>query len=235
MNEERIRALKQCEETLQYRFRDLSLLDHALTHRSYANENAALGIRDNERLEFLGDAVLELCISDLLMRRFPDHAEGDLTKLRAAIVNERPLAELALRLDIGARLLLGRGEAASGGSAKPSLLANALEAVIAAVYLDSTYLETLAFIGRLFSAAIAEGTRALFYQDFKSALQEICQERYHAIPRYTVEAAEGPDHDKVFEIRVAVADVLTATGRGRTKKEAEQEAARKALHALDVA
>lgn len=234
MTEERIRTLKSYEAKLEYRFRDLALLDQALTHRSYANEKAALGIKDNERLEFLGDAVLELCISDLLMRRFPDHAEGDLTKLRAAVVNERPLAELARRLDLGAGLRLGKGEAASGGRTKPSLLANAMEAVIAAVYLDGPYLETLSFIGRLFAPAIMAGSRELFYRDCKSALQEVCQERFHAVPRYTLETTEGPEHDKVFEIRVAVADAVTAVGRGRSKKEAEQEAARMALLALNA-
>jgi ribonuclease III len=234
VKEERIRTLKAYEAKLQYRFRDLALLDQALTHRSYAHEKAASGIKDNERLEFLGDAVLELCVSDLLMRRLPDHEEGDLTKLRAAFVNERPLAELARRLDLGAGLLLGKGEAASGGRTKPSLLADAMEAVIAAVYLDGTYLETLSFIGRLFSPVIAEGARELSYRDCKSALQEVSQERFRAVPRYTLAATEGPEHDKVFEIRVDVADVLTATGRGRTKKEAEQEAARMALIALNV-
>ncbi len=157
MNEERIRTLKGLEERLGWHFADIALLDNALTHRSFVNENVALACRDNERLEFLGDAVLELTVSDMLMRKFPDHAEGELSKLRASVVNEQPLAELARRFGIGEYLLLGKGEEGSGGRMKSSLLANAFESVIAAMYLDGGFDRTAAFIGRLFEPLIEEG------------------------------------------------------------------------------
>jgi len=144
MNEERVQALTGLEDRLGWYFADIDLLDNALTHRSFVNENAGLACRDNERLEFLGDAVLELTVSDMLMRKFPDHSEGQLSKLRASVVNEQPLAELARRFGIGEHLLLGKGEEGSGGRMKPSLLANAFESVIAAMYQDGGFDRTAA-------------------------------------------------------------------------------------------
>lgn len=204
----------------------------ALTHRSYANENAVLGCADNERLEFLGDAVLQLCTSNLLMRLFPGEAEGPLSKRRTSIVNERPLAELARQLDLGSFVLLGKGEENSGGRVKSSILSDTYEAVIAAVYLDGGYRAANRFIERFFAPLIREEKEAFIYRDYKSDLQELAQGRYRFIPRYELVGESGPDHDKTFEMEVRVADVVSIRARGKNKKEAEQEAARLALDLL---
>ena len=232
MNEERIRTLMGLEERLGWHFADIALLDNALTHRSFVNENVALACRDNERLEFLGDAVLELTVSDMLMRKFPDHAEGQLSKLRASVVNEQPLAELARRFGIGEHLLLGKGEEGSGGRMKSSLLANAFESVIAAMYLDGGFDRTAAFIGRLFEPLIEEGELSSVYRDYKTAVQEMSQVLFREMPRYMVISETGPDHDKRFETSLMIGERVIATGRGRSKKEAEQQAAKTALEEL---
>lgn len=232
MLEERIKGLYGFQEILRYHFRDVSLLDTALTHRSYVNENPFAAGRDNERLEFLGDAVLELCISDLLMQHFPDFQEGSLSQLRAAIVNEHPLAELAKSFQLGDYLLLGKGEEASGGRTKPSLLANAFEALMAAIYLDGGFDETAALIRRLFTPLIREGDRT--YRDYKTTVQQISQHAFKETPRYTLIRETGPDHDKTFEIRISIADRIQTTGTGKNKKEAEQRAAEQALRILEM-
>jgi ribonuclease-3 len=232
MNDERKRLLQELEAHLGYRFSDLALLDNALTHRSFVNENTGLGLNDNERLEFLGDAVLELTVSDMLMKKFPDHAEGELSKLRASVVNEKPLAEIARRFRIGEFLLLGRGEETSLGRMKPSLLANAFESIVAALYLDGGFDRTAAFVGRLFEPLIEEGAMPALYRDYKTAIQEICQMRFREIPRYVVLSETGPDHDKRFEIGLMLGERIIATGKGRNKKEAEQNAAQAALEGL---
>lgn len=233
MNGDRRTRLEALEDVLGYRFSDPSLLDCALTHRSYANENPDLLKQDNERLEFLGDAVLTLCISDILMKKFPDFTEGDLSKIRSSIVNEKPLARLARELRLGDYLLLGRGEELSGGRLKSSLLANALEAIIAAIYCDTGFEGVCAFVGRRFPPLLDTGDIKILYRDYKTSLQEITQNRFRIIPRYSVLREFGPDHDKVFQIRVSVGDVVSAAGLGRNKKEAEQRAARKALEAIE--
>ncbi len=232
MNEERINALKGLEERLGWRFSDITLLDTALTHRSFVNENVGLGCRDNERLEFLGDAVLELTVSDMLMRKFPDHAEGDLSKLRASVVNEHPLAELARRFGIGEHLRLGKGEEGSGGRVKTSLLANALESIIAAMYLDGGFDRTAAFVARLFGPLIDRGAFSSMYRDYKTAAQELSQTLFREMPRYMVVSETGPDHDKRFESSLLIGERVIASGRGRSKKEAEQQAAKTAIEEL---
>jgi ribonuclease-3 len=232
MNQERIQALKELEASLGYCFKDIGLLDNALTHRSFVNENISLPCKDNERLEFLGDAVLELTVSDMLMKKFPDYAEGELSKLRASVVNEQPLAGLARHFRIGEFLLLGRGEEASGGRMKPSLLANAFESLVAAMYLDGGFDRAAAFTGRLFEPLIEAGTAAAVYRDYKTAAQEICQNLFQELPRYVILAETGPDHDKRFEISLVIGEKLIATGTGRNKKEAEQQAAKIALETL---
>ncbi len=233
MSSERRTQLEPLEEALGYRFNDPSFLDCALTHRSYANENPDLLRQDNERLEFLGDAVLTLCISDMLMKKFPDLTEGDLSKIRSSIVNEKPLAGLARELRLGDYLLLGRGEDISGGRLKNSILANALEAIIAAVYRDAGFEGVCSFVAKRFQPLLDTGTVRVLYQDYKTALQELTQNRFRVIPRYSVLRVFGPDHDKVFQIRVSVGDIVSAAGLGRNKKEAEQRAARKALEAIE--
>ena len=232
MNEERIKALMGLEERLDWHFKDIALLNNALTHRSFVNENVDLACRDNERLEFLGDAVLELTVSDMLMRKFPDHAEGQLSKLRASVVNEQPLADLARRFGIGEHLLLGKGEEGSGGRMKTSLLANAFESIIAAMYLDGGFDRTAAFISRLFEPLIEEGELNSVYRDYKTAVQEICQVLFREMPHYRVISETGPDHDKRFEMNLLIGERVIASGMGRSKKEAEQRAAKTALEEL---
>lgn len=232
MDEDRILRLRELEEALSFRFADIGLLDEALTHRSYSHENQRLPGRDNERLEFLGDAVLSLCVGHLLMGRFPTEAEGHLSKKRAALVNEAPLSDLAGRLGLGGYLLLGRGEEASGGRTKPSILADTLEAVIAAVFLDGGYEKADRFIRHLFEPLLEEESLYSRFRDFKSELQELSHTRFQAAPSYALIGESGPDHEKSFEVRLTIPGVVTASGTGRNKKEAEQHAAMKALEIL---
>jgi len=233
MNHDRATQLKALEGTLGYTFRDSSLMDCALTHRSFANENPDQLKKDNERLEFLGDAVLTLCISDMLMKRHPEASEGELSKMRSSIVNERPLARLARELRIGDYLLLGRGEDLSGGRSKSSILANTLEAIIAAVYCDTGIEGAYAFIELRFLTLLEEGTSKSYYQDYKTALQELTQNRFRIVPKYSIIREFGPDHDKLFQVGLAVGHIVSTAGLGRNKKEAEQRAARKALEAIE--
>ncbi|MGZ3648152.1 MAG: ribonuclease III [Syntrophales bacterium] len=229
MTDERFADLKNFQRTLGYHFNRIDLLDNALIHRSFVNETPALACKDNERLEFLGDAVIGLCLSDLLMKRFPDYAEGQLSKLRAYVVNEQSLAGLARKLNIGSYLLLGRGEEVSGGRTKASILSNAFEAVAAAMFLDCGFEKTYRFLENIFEPMVEEGVRSVIYKDYKTALQEICQNRFKETPRYTLINEAGPDHDKSFEISLTIAGMITTAGTGKSKKEAEQLAARRAL------
>ena len=233
MTEERMTSLKGLAQQLDDSWQDLALLDNALIHRSFVNENPLLAVQDNERLEFLGDAVLELCISDLLMQAFPAYTEGQLSKLRASVVSEQPLVELARRFRLGDYLLLGKGEEISGGREKNSLLANTFEAVIAALYLDRGFNKTLIFVSRLFAPLIIADTRELIYRDYKTTLQETAQNRFKAIPQYALVGEYGPDHNKLFEIRLTVNGILDTCGTGKNKKEAEQQAAKMALEILN--
>jgi ribonuclease III len=232
MTDERLAALKSLEESLGYHFQDITLLDHALTHRSFTNEFAYPAGKDNERLEFLGDAVLDLCVTDLLMRTFPEEPEGRLSKRRAACVNERSLADLAKGFNMGDGLLLGKGEELSGGRCKPSLLANAFEALLAAIYLDGGFGQATTFIHRVFGDIIKDGGEDLRYKDYKTLLQETVQVRFHETPRYSVVREFGPDHDKTFNVELNVADRIITSGTGKSRKEAEQAAAGKALEML---
>ncbi len=217
---------------LKYRFNDEALLDEALTHKSYVNEHKGASRKHNERLEFLGDAVLSLIISDYLAARYPHLSEGALSKLKARLVSEVSLADAARRLDLGGRLRLGRGEELSGGRDKSSLLADGLEAVIAAVYLDGG-IEA----GRTFTLeALAEELREIESlqtapggDDYKTRLQEWCQRRYEVLPAYVTVGETGPDHHKVFQVEVWVGGTVVGVGQGHSKKEAEQAAAKRAL------
>ena len=233
MDEERIENLEELSEILSYTFSDITLLDISLTHSSYANENPDLAWEDNERLEFLGDAVLQLCMSDILIRRFPAYDEGQLSKVRAAMVNEQPLAGLAREYRIGDFMLLGRGEENSGGRDKDSILGNAVEAIIGAIYLDGGYKSALRFIETTFQSFVDEWIESPIYLDYKSLLQEASQGRFRLVPQYRITGASGPDHDKTFEIEASIGDIVSTTGTGKNKKEAEQDAARKALQKLE--
>jgi ribonuclease III len=232
MSKNGLKILHNLEEKLAYSFRDIKLLSTALTHRSYVNENQHPGVSDNERFEFLGDAVLGLCVSDLLVKRYVKSPEGDLTKIRAALVGEKNLAQLARDLQIGDCLLIGRGEENSGSRTKDSFLANAFEAVVAAVYLDSDFNNVMNVITKLIEPLLEDDNMPSDYSDYKTALQELCQKRYKTAPIYIVVDSTGPEHAKVFEVRVVVVNKLTEYGRGKSKKEAEKQAAQKALEIL---
>jgi len=234
MDENRLKYLQDLGERLNYRFSDIELLSIALTHRSYVNENPYPPLADNERFEFLGDAVLGLCVSDLLINKYVDFSEGTLSKIRAGIVNEKPLAELASSLQLGDCLLLGKGEENSGGRVKDSLLANSLEAVIASIYLDSGFNEAKKFLEILLAPILEDSVLLSQNFDYKTALQEFCQKRYKIAPVYTIIDSSGPDHAKIFEVQVTVADKMPQTGYGKSKKEAEKQAAQKAWEILQI-
>ena len=220
------------EQRLEYRFRDRGLLEHALTHRSHAHEDVSGGVADNESLEFLGDAVLGLIVADLLFREFPHFREGQKSKVKGTLVSTASLAAVAERLGLGAALLLGRGEEKTGGRQKQALLADACEAVIAAVYLDGGLDEARRFVLRELADEIERVRTPEFLRDYKSALQEQLQAAGRVRPDYVVVETVGPDHDKVFAVEVRAGDELLGSGRGRSKKDAEQEAAREALEKL---
>lgn len=216
-------------KNLNYSFKDEHLLTEALTHKSFVNENRSSGRKDNERLEFLGDAVLDLVISNLLFSHFSDMSEGELSKRRAALVREETLAEIAESLDIGNYITLGKGESKTGGQSKPSLLADTLEAIIAAVYLDGGMEKAQTFVSKLFSPFI---TSPLEVRDFKSKIQELLQERQGEIPKYRISGESGPDHEKTFEVTLDIGGEAFASGTGKSIKEAEQVAAGEALKKL---
>jgi ribonuclease III len=220
------------EAILDYAFRDRSRLESALTHKSYVNENPSWGRPDNERLEFLGDAVLDLVVGHLLMDAAPERNEGELSKTRASIVNEAGLADVALELGLGEWLFLGRGEEQSGGRRKPSVLADACEALVAAVYLDGGFDASFGVVRKLFGGRVASAGAAGM-SDFKTRLQERAARRRQPV-RYQLVHEEGPDHDKTFDIAAWVGERQLARGVGKNKKEAEQRAAELALRALDA-
>jgi ribonuclease-3 len=220
------------QKILCYQFKDIRLLEEALRHSSYVNEQLDPEMRDNERMEFLGDAVLNLVVGHLLMKSYPQMHEGELSRIRANLVNETQLAGIARTLDLGSYLLLGKGEIQSNGREKNSLLANALEAVIAAVYLDNGFEAAATLLGHHFKALVQSAPTLTIGQDYKSRLQEAVQSTIKKIPQYQVVQESGPDHDKTFTIEMNVGDLQTQ-GTGKNKKTAEQEAARKGLELLD--
>lgn len=226
------KRLKILEKKLGYAFKDKTLLKRALTHKSYTNELKLSPSEHNERIEFLGDAVMELAVSHLLMHVYQDHPEGELSKLRAAIVNEAQLAELAHSIDLGDFLYLGKGEDITGGRQKSSLLSDAYEAVLGAIYLDRGFLKVFSLVKKHFSKLIEKVGEEGFAKDYKTRLQEIVQGRFRTIPKYKMMKAEGPDHSKIFEINLYIQEKLYGVGHGQSKKSAEQDAARQALECL---
>lgn len=225
--------LDALETRVGRRFRDRGLLEHALTHRSRANEDETGGVTDNESLEFLGDAVLGFVIADVLFHAFPASNEGEKSKMKAALVSAPALARLAMRLDLGRYLLLGRGEEKTGGRRKQTLLADGYEAVIAALYLDGGLEAVRVFVDREFADVIDEvRQQTVVGLDYKSALQEYLQARDRPLPEYRVADQEGPAHDRIFIVEVVLRDDVVASAPGRSKKEAEQLAARGALEKL---
>lgn len=214
-------------------FADPALLRQALIHTSYANERKSGHLAHNQRLEFLGDAVLDLVVSEHLYRSFPDRPEGELTKARAAIVCEATLARRAKELGIGRHLLLGRGEAASGGRERDSILADAFEAIVGAVYLDGGFAAASACVLSWLAGELAAVAGGEFGRDHKTILQELAQRDGESRISYEVTGENGPDHHKTFTVAVSVDDILLGTGSGRSKKEAEQNAARLAVEKLN--
>lgn len=223
--------LESLASKMHVAFDNYKLLHVALTHTSFANEN---NVCHNERLEFLGDAVLDLIISEYLFRRFKKLPEGELTKARARLVCEQTLAKYAVNLDIGSYLLLGKGEAITGGRSRHSILADAFEAIVGAIYLDKGLEATAGFVLQMLSDEMQYIERGEYVKDFKTLLQETVQRSNDKRISYEVVAESGPDHDKVFEVAVMVNGEYLGMGKGRSKKEAEQHAARLALIKLNV-
>jgi len=216
-------------ERLGYRFREPKLLRNALTHSSSINETHQRYCDNNERLEFLGDAVLETVISDRLYRLLPKEEEGRLTRLRASIVCEESLAGIGQHLGVGQALILGKGEEHSGGRNRSSMIADGVEAIIGAIYLDGGFKQAQTVVLRLFDSVISSAIEGKLYSDYKTALQERLQINGDVNIQYILDGEEGPDHDKIFYTSVAVDGVILGSGSGRSKKEAEQNAAKAAM------
>ena len=223
--------LNSLEKEIGYVFKKRSLLKQAVTHRSYANENRGSG-PFNERLEFLGDAVLSLISADFLYKKFPSMAEGDLTKLRSSLVCTASLSEYARRIKLGDYLLLGKGELATGGNERDSNLENAFEALIAAVYLDGGIDKARRFVLRFLDDSVE--THHISFKDYKKKLQEIVQESHEETLNYVITKESGPDHDKRYEVEVHLNSNVIGKGKGRSKKQAEQEAAKQALQLMGL-
>ncbi len=222
--------LSDIQQRIAYTFKKTELLERSLTHKSYANENRLS--YHNERMEFLGDAVLNLMVSEYLMRTCPDSSEGDLSRLRAAVVSEPTLAVIAREIGLGDYILLGRGEEQTGGRNKDSLIADCLEALIASVYLDGGQDAAGDFILKFFEDTIKKTCSSGGIIDYKTELQELCQERLRQLPDYRVVSESGPDHQKQFEVELFVKGHVYGRGIGKSKKEAEQRAAKEALERL---
>lgn len=227
IDRERLKELWKAERALGFRFKDRHLLDQALTHRSFAHEQGGKRIGDYERLEYIGDAVLDLAVGDLLYRGYPREGEGHLTRARADLVNQNRLAEVAAQLDIGQAMRLGKGERQTQGSMKPSILAAVFEAVIGAMYIDGGYRRTFTVVKRLFKRLVKGQDVGM--RDPRSALQEWTQKYHHMIPGYRLIESEGPGHSRVFKVAVYLGRRRLAVGEGPSKKEANRSAAMKAL------
>ncbi len=224
---------EEFQKTIKYKFSSVALLQEALTHRSYLNEHPEWKIANNERLEFLGDAVLELVITEELFNRYPDKEEGWMTSVRAALVNYVTLAEVARGIGIDGAVLLSRGEAKDTGRAREVILANAFESLIGAIYLDGEYKAAKKFINTFVTSRLEDIIRNALHVDAKSLLQEKVQASLKVTPVYKVLSSEGPDHKKMFTIGVYFGDKLVAQGSGPSKQDGEVDAAKKALEIIE--
>ena len=233
MDEKRLASLKELEGRLGHQFNEIEWLDKALTHRSFINETDSSEKQSNEVLEFLGDAVLNLAVSHLLLQKFPGAREGTLSMWRAHLVKQNSLALLASELRLEEHLLLGKGERLNGGMKKSSILANAYEALFGAIFMDSGFHAALEIIQNHFEPYLQTKTPSVLFNDFKSLLQIHYQQSYGLSPQYQVLKESGPDHDKRFQASVVINGEVKGIGWGKSKKEAEQEAARKALENLN--
>ena len=222
--------ISDLEKAIGYRFRDISLLQNALAHSSYANERWHNSLLSNERLEFLGDSILGMTVADHLYRNFPDRPEGELTRMRADMVCEKTLASVANQIGLGQHLLLGHGEEQGGGRNRDSILADAVESIIAACYLDGGFESAAAFIRSFILCHVP--VKQLHNIDYKTKLQELVQRKKNQVLTYTLIGEPGPDHDKSFQVEVSLNGQSVGQGCGRSKKKAEQDAARVAIETL---
>ena len=222
--------IKDLETAIGYRFHNLSLLQNALTHSSYANERWHNSLLSNERLEFLGDSVLGMLVAEYLFRSFPDRPEGELTRMRADMVCEKTLASVANRIGLGEHLLLGHGEEQGGGRSRDSILADAVESVIAACFLDGGLEAALKFVQQFILVDVP--VTRLHNADYKTSLQELVQQKKNQVLSYALVGQSGPDHDKQFDVEVSLNGTVVGKGTGRSKKRAEQDAARAAIEKL---
>jgi ribonuclease III len=239
MDEERLVSLRDLEERLDYRFKDIGWLDKALTHKSFIHQsntvqNPALDKAANEVLEFLGDAVLNLAVSHLLFQQFPEAHEGTLSQKRSHLVKQASLSSLSRKLQLEPFLLLGKSELLDGGRKKSSILANTYEAVLGAVYMDAGFDPALEMVQRHLETYFPSGTTSLHSDDYKSLLQELTQRTLGISPDYHVLEEFGPDHDKRFQVSLTVSEKVKVVGWGKSKKKAEQEAAKKALEEIST-
>ncbi len=222
--------IKDLESAIGYRFRNITLLQNALTHSSYANERWHDSLKSNERLEFLGDSILGMAVAEYLYKNFPDRPEGELTRMRADMVCEKTLASVAARIGLGQHLMLGNGEEQGGGRNRDSILADAVESVIAAAFLDGGMAAARQFIERYILVEVP--VTKLHNADYKTALQELVQQKKNQVLTYTLIGESGPDHDKRFEVEVRLNGEVVGIGSGSSKKRAEQDAAHSAIEAL---
>lgn len=227
-------ATRRFEKSTGIAFRDKTLLQRALTHRSYVNESRVFLQADNERLEFLGDAVIDFVIGEHLYHRFPEMREGNLTNLRAALVREETLADFAREIDLGTFLQLGRGESESGGRERPAILCAVFEAVVGALFLDQGVPAVKEFMFPLVEPVLPDLVEAAAAKDAKSRLQEWSQSEFRETPRYQTVGASGPDHERTFTVQVFIGDAVWGVGHGHSKQQASQAAAGNALEYIDV-
>ena len=223
--------IKDLENAIGYRFQNITLLQNALAHSSYANERWHDSLMSNERLEFLGDSILGMVVAEFLYRNYPNRPEGELTRMRADMVCETSLAQVADQIGFGQHLLLGHGEEQGGGRNRASILADAVESVIAACFLDGGMEPARAFIARFVLCNVPE--KKLHNADYKTALQELVQQKKNQVISYVLTGQSGPDHDKHFTVQVLLNGACIGSGEGTSKKRAEQDAARKALEAME--
>ncbi len=228
---EQLARLRELEDKIGYRYRDISLLRNALVHSSYVNESELEGLEDNERLEFVGDAVLQFVVSEYLYRANPQESEGFLTVVRSSMVARKHCAAMAKQLGLSDYLLVGKGERKVAGGVKKSSLANAFEALVASVYFDGGVAEAKRFILRMLERCMPE--KKGDEENFKAHLQAICQKSAGVLPSYRLVSSKGPDHRKTFEVEVSVKGVSYGKGKGASKKEAEQQAAKEALKEME--
>ena len=222
--------IKDLEAAIGYRFKNITLLQNALTHSSYANEHWHNSLKSNERLEFLGDSILGMVVAEYLYKSFPDRPEGELTRMRADMVCETTLASVAARIELGRHLMLGNGEERFGGRSRDSILADAVESVIAASFLDGGMIAARNFIEKFILVEVP--VKKLHNADYKTALQELVQQKKNQTLSYALVGESGPDHDKHFDVEVSLNGRVIGTGSGSSKKRAEQMAAKTALEAM---